>query len=484
MGLWIVLLGLSVAMGVSIVAAPLFAWVLAAGAILVLMLSAPPYFWAIAALISATLLRPFTVFGLAPTYVNFFHFPLALIAALLACAKKSSGGPVARNTGIGIVALLFLSILSWLANGGEIVRPFFDWLVFCEPFLVLFAILRSELTPALYRRSWWLLLGIALAQLPLGLWQAINIGLADEMQGTFMGQGAGAHVAGAVCLVGVMICATRGAMTKSWRAKVCWFVTAALIFTFPVAADANQAIVAGVLGLALALVTCLGINPARLVLPVAAMAAVVYVGYIFYEPLQRIANTELMEEGLAGKIAGMNTVFSGMWRSPTAGLLGLGPGNSVSRVALMTTEADIKTGSPVGLLGLRTAPVTRDVLALTESSYLWRSSSAWSAISSWLGILGDLGPIGLAIYLWMIVKVWRAASGTRMWETSTMKGALLMAALLAVIYSWLEEPGFTLVLALIMGLALHRARQPAEVAFTRRLEFRAASRSLARPAAL
>src|SRR5437764_1466560 len=110
-GLWIALLGLSAAMGVSIVAAPLFAWVLAAGAILVLMLSAPPYFWAIAALISATLFRPFTVFGLAPSYVNFFHFPLALVAAILSGAKKSSGGPAARNVGTGIVALLFLSVL-------------------------------------------------------------------------------------------------------------------------------------------------------------------------------------------------------------------------------------------------------------------------------------------------------------------------------------------------------------------------------------
>ena len=52
-----------------------------------------------------------------------------------------------------------------------------------------------------------------------------------------------------------------------------------------------------------------------------------------------------------------------------------------------------------------------------------------------------------------------------------MKGALLMAALLAVIYSWLEEPGFTLVLVLIVGLAIHKAKQPAEVAFSRRLEF-------------
>lgn len=469
-GLGIGLAGLSAAMGASIVTAPLFAWVLAIGAVLVLLLSAPAYYWAIAALVSATLFRPFTALGLAPSYINFFHFPLALLAGILACGKKPYQDAVTRKTGIGILALLLVCVVSWIANEGEVSRPFLEWLVFCEPFLALFAILRTDLTPRMYRASWALVLGIALVQVPVGYWQAINVGLSDDLQGTFIGQGAGAHVAGAVCLLGILICATRGAKTRSMTAKWCWFLTATVLFTIPLLADANQVIVAGVLGLGLALITCLGINPVRLVLPVSAMATVVYFGYLFYEPLHRLSNSDLLRDGIEGKIEGTNLVLSGMWHTPTFGVIGLGPGNSVSRVALMTSGADLKEGSPVALLGLKTAHVTREVEQLTESNYLWKSSSVWSSISSWTGLIGDLGPVGLGIYLWIVAQLWRAVSGSRDWESSVMRGAFLMVCFLGFIYSWLEEPGFTLMLAFIMGLAVHRVRQNAKLAVEPRSE--------------
>jgi hypothetical protein len=463
-GTWLGLMGLSAAMGASVVVAPFYASIVAAAAILLLLLSTPAYYWAIAALIAATLFRPFTALGLAPGYINFFHFPLALFSAVLACTMKSRWDQTARKMGIGMLALLLLSLLSWVANQGEVGRPILNWLVFCEPFLVLFTILKSDLTPGLYRASWRLVLGIALVQFPVGIWQAFNVGLSDDLQGTFVGQGAGAHVAGAVCLLGVLICATRGTTNRSFRGKWVWFVMAAALFSIPLLADANQAIVAGILGLGMALITCTAISPARLVLPATVMACVVYIGYSLYTPLQRISNSELMHDGLEGKIAGMNAVFSGMWHSPMGGLFGVGPGNSVSRVALLTSEADVKQGSPVGLLGLRTAPVTSAVLSITASNYLWKSSSVWSAVSSWLGLFGDLGPLGLAIYLWMILQLWCGIGGRRDWESSVSKGAILMAGFLGGIYSWLEEPGYTLMIGLIIGLTIQKSRLESKIA--------------------
>jgi hypothetical protein len=455
-GLALGMAGISAAMGAAIVSAPLFAWTMAAGALMVLLLSTPAYYWGMAALVSATLFRPVSALGFAPGFINFLHFPLALGAAVLAASSGSQKSRTATVIGKGTVALLVLSFASWIANQGEVGRPFLNWLVFCEPFLVLFAVLKADLTPRAYRAGWALVLAIALIQFPVGIWQAIFVGLSDDLQGTFIGQGAGAHIAGAACLLGVMISTARGATTATVRAKAGWFVTAAALFSIPLLADANQAIVAGVMGLAVVLISCTGISPARLVIPATLMAGVVFVGYSLYTPLQRIANSDLVEDGLNGKIAGMGAVFSGMWRSPTAGLLGVGPGNSVSRVALLTSEADVKEGSPVGLLGLKTATVTSDVLAVTAGNFLWKSSSAWSAISSWLGLFGDLGPAGLGIYLWMTFTLWRAVHGRRDWESGVMKGAFLMAAFLAVIYSWLEEPGFMLMIALIAGLAIRK----------------------------
>ena len=87
-------------------------------------------------------------------------------------------------------------------------------------------------------------------------------------------------------------------------------------------------------------------------------------------------------------------------------------------------------------------------------SWLFYGSSVWSGISSWLGLFGDLGLIGLGIYLWMSWQLWRNLKGPHKWEASVAKGVLIMVGILGVMYSWLEEPGFTLIAALIVGLGL------------------------------
>jgi hypothetical protein len=77
----------------------------------------------------------------------------------------------------------------------------------------------------------------------------------------------------------------------------------------------------------------------------------------------------------------------------------------------------------------------------------------WTGISSWTALLGDLGLLGLGLYLWMACTLWHCLK-VRGWQTAVAKSALLMSCLLGIIYSWLEEPAFTLLVALVVGLAL------------------------------
>jgi hypothetical protein len=115
-------------------------------------------------------------------------------------------------------------------------------------------------------------------------------------------------------------------------------------------------------------------------------------------------------------------------------------------------EAFVKRDSPVFALGLAPAATTIELYQLTISSRLFSASSVWSGVSSWLGLLGDLGLAGLGFFGLACGGVWAALRPRRGWEAGAARAALLLFFLLGFLYSWLEEPGFTLMAALIIGL--------------------------------
>jgi len=100
------------------------------------------------------------------------------------------------------------------------------------------------------------------------------------------------------------------------------------------------------------------------------------------------------------------------------------------------------------------APITSDLLLKTKNNWMYASSSAWSGISSWLGLFGDLGIAGVALYLWIACLMWSAIPISGGWRAGVGRASILMAGLLGGLYSWLEEPGYTLVAATVIGLAL------------------------------
>lgn len=127
----------------------------------------------------------------------------------------------------------------------------------------------------------------------------------------------------------------------------------------------------------------------------------------------------------------------------------------MSRVALLSTGGLLEKASPVAFLDFRLAAATRDIIHLAaRSDPLFGSSSAWSGVSSWLGLFGDFGIVGLLVYLGLSVYVWRQVRRRKSWGASAAQAVLLTAAMLGAMFSWLEEPGFTLVVALIAGLVL------------------------------
>ena len=459
----LVLSGLSIAVGLAIAMKPTSAWILTASILGLALLEVPAGYWGIAAILAACLARVATKFGL-PSFLNFAHFPLAVGGMVVVVVKGADMNPLARKLRVGLTVLLAISFVSWAINGGELLRPVLTYLVFMEPFLILFVLVSSRPALRLHRPLRLMILGLPLLQLPIGLWQYVTVahGDPDLVQGTFIGQGAGAHIAGGVALLGVFACISRAAMATNVKVRLQQIGLAGLIFVLPVIADAKQAIVCFVPGLALLILLSGKVKISRLIMPACLGSLLLYVAYLLYPPLQMVTDTDLITKGLQGKLIGLDGILHGITDAPGAGLVGVGPGNSISRVALLTGGAQVKDDSPVARLGLKTAPLTRELLHDDDTNYLSTTSSVWTTIASWLGLLGDLGYLGLAAYLWICWVIWKALARQGNWESAAARAGMVMAALLGMIFSWLEEPGFTLALTSLMALALMEPKwQPA-----------------------
>ena len=438
--------------GFAVVGAPLLAWSMVGIAAAAALFLAPPYLRIMAVVLSAACSRLLVATGLVSNFANFFHFPLALGVGLLAMREPSRRSPVRRTLGLGLLGLLVIALISWLMNGGDVLRPFLDWLVFAEPLLIIYAIIVMPPARTSSRFLWGLVFVITSAQVPLAVYQAFTLGLGDPVQGFFIGAGAGAHVAGAVSLVGSLVCIARARDKENLASIAAWLLCAAVLFLVAIIADAKQVVIAFLPAVILIILVSMRRRIAWVVIALPIFAVVLFAVFSLYPPLQRALDWALINRGAQGKVGSFALIAGRLSIGWTRWLIGLGPGNSVSRVAIMGLEAMVKHDSPVYLLGLQPAATTVELWNLTASSRFFASSSVWSFISSWMGLLGDLGIAGFGVFVWMLVTIWLNLRGRSGWEQAAARGAFLMMILLAFFYSWLEEPGYTLMAALVIGL--------------------------------
>lgn len=450
-------------MGLAIGSDARWLWVFAAAAAGALSVLLPTDAWIFGALALAVCSRVFSAMG-APATINFIHFPLVGAAVVSALVQQGPAPRVARRLGWYILALGGVIVTSWIVNGGEFLRPVLTFALLAEPFLLVFACVRRPPNVPGTERDWIIIITLCMLQVPLGFWQLLRFGGGDPVQGTFMGQGTGAHVSGAVALLGALVCIAAVTRPSRRYSRVPLGLTAAVLLAIPFVADAKQVIVAYIPS-AIILLLATGVSPIRFVAASIIAALVGWGGVYLNRDLRQLVDYQIVSSGLEAKLAGAEALAGALWRDPASIALGLGPGNSVSRVALMTSEGLANAGSPVASLELKTAPFTREFFWGTSANYMSANSSAWSGASSWLGILGDIGVVGLAVYLWICWILWTEASMGS--GRSLARAALVGAALLGGVYSWLEEPGYMLPLAAILACTLRfeRNAEPVAVGF-------------------
>jgi hypothetical protein len=174
----------------------------------------------------------------------------------------------------------------------------------------------------------------------------------------------------------------------------------------------------------------------------------------------------------AGKPAAIKAMMHDMRADPTTILLGFGPGETVSRFAFLTTPGLLRGGSPVKLLHLHQATRAQQYqdLALAGLRDSVGISSFEQAQSSIVGIFGDYGLIGALAYAGLVgallTALWKR--GRRSQLASAALAGWAMVLPLAVVFDWLEQPPFTLMLATVTGLALTELLRAAPVELAER----------------
>jgi hypothetical protein len=391
------------------------------------------------ALLSLLFSRPLVELG-APETLNFVHFPLALLALvkLLEQQADEANGRLIAWLLVSLGVAVLSAVTSW-----EAFRPLVAWLTLAEPFI--FFGLVGTLDEARRGRMRFLALVCCAVQIPFALVQFAQGGIGDGVQGTLMGQGGGHHVVGAIAL-----CAGWSLLATGRRTLAAVSLGLAL-GALGVLADAKQ--VYGAFVLAVLIAGLLQIRGraagSSLLLPGMVLIATVYVSAQIYPPMQHVLSREIISATAADKYGKATEIVDEMGVGNM--MLGLGAGNGLSRTALASVPG--YGSAPPFLVGTEPAPLAiRELYGYDQI----RASSVDSPFSSWLGIYTDTGLLGVAAYAGLVSCVVRALATASDAHRRSSYTLLVFAACLGVAFTWLEEPAFTVLLAVLIGTGVQR----------------------------
>lgn len=444
--------------GATMVLAPNAGFVAWAGLLGLVGLFLPVGVWAAFAITAALTFRGLVTLGLLPPVATFIDIPLVWTALGLALIRNRSWARDTRiHRGLGLLALSLFA--AWIAHPSEALRPILYLALIGEPFALLAALQLDPPAPRLRRRLTGLVIALGIVQFPLVLYQRVRFGLgvpndlvqSDPTAGTLFGAGAGAHVIGGVATVAAIWVLSRNTIKIPLRLSL-----AALLFSIPFMSDARQVL------LALPATLLIGLRRGQWGLTILrgglALTAVALLLSASSSAQVTLDQLERARAGRGGKATAARIVWSEISQEPTSLLFGLGPAETVSKAAFMTTDRFVSEDSPLRTLDLHPARLAEEAQARAEL-ISGAGSSFHSATSSALGVLGDLGLVGLIAYALLLGTTIRALTRHGSSSASAAAACWLLFATLGLVFDWWEQPAFSLYLALISALSLAEAPQ-------------------------
>ncbi|MCI0561318.1 MAG: hypothetical protein MN733_22760 [Nitrososphaera sp.] len=393
--------------------------------------------------------RVITHFGV-PSIVNFAHLALAPWLVFLVLISHASGP--AMQLFRGVLALLAAIVLSAIANEAGPMNAILEFLILAEPFFFFMAILALPWKLESIRRFRWGLFLIALTHMCLSFLDWKGQGIGDEIKGLFMEQGGGHHVAGAVALTAAVYFLRDNPINSFW-VRIATSLGFAMV---GIISDSKMVIAAFVAALILAGLFKLNslVALSKYMFQSAVVLTACYFFVLSFSLLPHFQH-KLTQMGIGMEHKwSVVRIITRSYESPINVVVGVGPGHTVSRVATMIPDYyDL-----LRPMGITTSPVTRVIMVKSVTHSLsnpYTGSSVWALTFTWVSVWGDLGFLGLLIYLFIWLKVWRIAC-----IDDRTRIMFLAAMILASAFTYLEEPGYVIYLVSLLGLAVQQRHLP------------------------
>ena len=398
----------------------------------------------------------------APSLINFFHFitvPFALAVALITTKTKILKQiAISQKLIFGLLLLLTVMTVSAFVNEAGTINVIVDYLLLAEPFMLLLAIICIPMSVAKLRffKNFLLVcasinLLLAFIQKPLidgGYLYADGFDGTDGAAGVFFVSGAGNYVSATVSLKFGLYYFYTEKEAPNWF-KFAWLGAA---FLQLIISDSKQIIIAS--GLAFAILALSSSKNLRKALSYTMAAIIGFLVFIWctenLEAFSAFKNglDKLGEWSPGGEANQIKTapfrIATSYYTSPFNWLFGLGPGHTFGRLGAWFLKDYSNLFIP---LHGTTHPATTDAWDAYYNSWIALQSTLYHPFFGWAGIWGDLGLVGLGAYLYLASIVWRYCC-----VNDLSKFFMLVVFAVGLIFTQMEEPGYMLFTAMLIGL--------------------------------
>lgn len=398
----------------------------------------------------------------APSTINFVHFftvPFCLMVALATTPTKNNRQlALISQIFYSLLILLTVMLISALLNQVGAINVILHFLMLGEPFLLLMAIISIPMTVASIQRfRKWISrfafsnLILALIMCPLAYANILpNGGMSagDSIQGVFYFSGAGNTISTSVSL-------SFGVYYLVNAKKVPFWLRVSVLmagFIQLMVSDSKQVVFPILLsGILLTLINFDDLGKA--ISYIIGFGLLLFVFFWCVENVDAffafkgwMSRSELY--GPDGEVTLTKTaafrIVPNYYESFLHWLFGLGSGHTAGRLGgwMLRDYASLLTP-----LGSTIHPASQKLWTVVFQATVARGSTMFSPFFGWAGIWGDLGIVGLGAYFYLASVVWRQVCSNNM-----TRFLLLTVFSFGLIFTQMEEPGYMLFIATLIGL--------------------------------
>ncbi len=397
-----------------------------------------------------------------PSVINFLHFitvPVTLLIALTHTKVKIPKHIItSQKLVVGLFVFLMAVVISGLVNQAGAINVVVDYILLAEPFMLLLAIVSIPMSVAkieFFQRFLFLSASInmmlALIQKPLidsGYIYADDFDGTDGAQGVFFVSGAGNYVSTSVSIKFALYYLFFYKKVPLWF-RLTWLGTA---FAQLIISDSKQILICS--GLAFIILTFINFKDLRKTL--GYLFSLIILLIIFSWCVENIEAFSAFKNGMdkfsewgpGGEAREIKTapfrIAISYYKSILNWLFGLGPGHTFGRLAAWFIKDYAAIFVP---LHATSHPATADAWDAYYNSWIALESTLYHPFFSWAGIWGDLGLVGLGSYLYLAFIVWHNICSNEL-----SKFFMLVVFAVGLIFTQMEEPGYMLFTAMLIGL--------------------------------